>query len=207
MICVGATKNKAAFRDVPALSLTVTFVPNKVVGNGTVEAISTPVARLTPKPATMDSGAMSFPRKLAAETVVIGICAALIVKFSAVVTPPPGVGVKTVTCAVPALAIRLAVTCAVNCVAPTNVVDRSCPFHRTFELATKLVPVAVNTKAAAPAVAEFGLMPVSVGAGFCPEVMLKVPTFEVPPPGAGLKTVTLACPVPCKSDARICAVN
>ena len=40
----------------------LTRVPNKFVGNGLVRATSTPVARFTPKPATMESRAISLLR-------------------------------------------------------------------------------------------------------------------------------------------------
>src|SRR5262245_44934928 len=60
---------------------------------------------------------------------------------------------------------------------------------------------------AAPTVTAFGLMLVNTGTGLVPGVMLNVRTFDTPPPGVGLKTVTLACPVPTMSEARICAVN
>ena len=43
--------------------------------------------------------------------------------------PPPGAGVKTVTCAVPIAAMSLARMDACNCVEFTNVVARVAPFH------------------------------------------------------------------------------
>ena len=201
MICVGATKKSPASREVPALSLTVTFVPSNDVGNGTVEPMATPVAKFVPKAATMDSGASSFPRKLAADTVATAGTPPVIVKFCAAVTPPPGVGVNTVTGTIPPVAMRLAGTVAVNCVELTNTVAKSWPLQRILELATKFVPVAVKVNAGPPALVELGLMVLSVGAGFCPAVMLKMETLEVPPPGAGLTTVMLAWPCPTKSEA------
>jgi hypothetical protein len=39
------------------------------------------------------------------------------------------------------------------------------PFHRTTELETKFVPVAVKVKLVPPAVVELGLMLVNVGTG------------------------------------------
>ena len=57
----------------------------------------------------------------------------------------------------------------------------------------KPLPVTVKVKAAPPAIAEFGLMLLMEGTGFgC--ITVKVAPFEVPPPGAGLNTVTVACP-------------
>ena len=126
MICPGATKNKPASREVPALSLTVTRVPSKFVGSGTVEAMAIPVARLAElNAAAMDSGASSAPRKLAAETLATAGAPPVIVKVCGDVTPPPGVGVKTVIGAVPPVAIRFAGTVAVNCVELAKMVGKS----------------------------------------------------------------------------------
>ena len=70
---------------------------------------------------------------------------------------------------------------------------------------TKPVPVRVNVKAAPPAAAEAGAIEVSVG----PETVLivkdRVP--DVPPPGAGLVTVTVAVPAVAMSAAVIAAVS
>ena len=57
MIWFGETKKRGAERSLPALSLTLTVEPAKVVGSGTVVATCTAVARFAPKAATMDSGA------------------------------------------------------------------------------------------------------------------------------------------------------
>src|SRR5271156_3705051 len=51
------------------------------------------------------------------------------VKVTAPDVPPPGVGLNTVTDGVPPLAVSLAGTAAVNCVALTNVVVKAAPFH------------------------------------------------------------------------------
>ncbi len=72
---------------------------------------------------------------------------------------------KTVTCVVPAVAMSVAGIAAVSCVEETNVVVRFAPFQRTTEALTKLLPFTVNVKAAPPAVAEVGLMPVVAGTG------------------------------------------
>ena len=72
----------------------------------------------------------------------------------------------------------------------------------------KFVPLAVRVKAAAPAVTLVGEMETSVGIGLFPaEVMVNVNAFEVPPPGAGLTTVTAAVPAMATSDALTVAVN
>jgi hypothetical protein len=59
--------------------------------------------------------------------------------------------------AVPELAIRLAATVAVNCVALTYVVVRGVPFHCTIDPVTKPIPFTVRVKAGPPAVAVVGL--------------------------------------------------
>jgi hypothetical protein len=53
-----------------------------------------------------------------------------------------------------------------------------------------LVPFTVKVKAPLPAVALEGTRDVIVGTGFSGGVMVKSRLFDVPPPGAGLKTVT-----------------
>ena len=52
------------------------------------------------------------------------------------VTPPQGLGVTTVIEAVPAVAIREAVTVTVSCVEETKVVARAVPFQFTVEVET-----------------------------------------------------------------------
>ncbi len=130
--------------------------------------------------------------------------ALLMVKGSALEVPPPGAGLKTVTCAVPAAAISLAGIAAVNWLLLTNVVLRSEPFQRTTEPEVKLLPLTVRVKPAPPAVALEGESELSAGAGL---LMVNVSALEVPPPGAGLKTVTCAVPPVAISPAAIEAVN
>jgi hypothetical protein len=71
----------------------------------------------------------------------------------------------------------------------------------------KLVPVTVRVKADPPAVAELGEMVVMAGTGLYAAVLVKVWAEEVPPPGVGLKTVTLAVPAAAMSDAGMAAVS
>jgi hypothetical protein len=86
----------------------------------------------------------------------------------AVDVPPPGVGVKTVTEAVPVAAMSLARICAVSLVLLTKVVVRVLPFHRTTDVATKFDPVAVSVNAPLPTAAVLGMMELRVGTGlFC----------------------------------------
>jgi hypothetical protein len=85
-----------------------------------------------------------------------------------------------------------------------QVVARAVPFQRIIEEATKFVPVTMRVKPTPPAVAELGLMLVSAGAGL---LIVKVCALVVPPPGVGLKTVTLAVPAVAILAASILAVS
>ncbi len=85
-----------------------------------------------------------------------------------------------------------------------KVVTRSDPFQRTTELVLKPLPLTVSVKAASPARAPVGFMPVEAGTGL---LIVKVWALEVPPPGAGLNTVTAAVPAVTMSEADIAAVN
>ena len=71
----------------------------------------------------------------------------------------------------------------------------------------KFVPLTVRVKPAPPAVADEGLKLVVVGTGLSGTLIVKVWALEVPPPGVGLKTVTLAVPAVAMSAARIKAVT
>ena len=118
------------------------------------------------------------------------------------VTPP---GFNTVTFTVPAAAISAVAIEAVNWVALTKVVVRLDPPHCTAEPLTKFVPLTVSVNPELPAVVDEGLRLVIVGAAG--GLIVKVWAFEVLPPGAGLKTVTLAVPATAMSEADIAAVN
>ena len=77
---------------------------------------------------------------------------------------------------------------AESCVPLMYVVVLAAPFQRTTEVLTKSWPVTSSVKSAGnPAGSADGLIDVSEGLGL---FMVKVTAFEVPPPGAGLKTVT-----------------
>lgn len=78
----------------------------------------------------------------------------LILNVSALEAVLPGV--ITVTLALPAFAIRLPGTAAVNCVAFTNVVESGEPFHCTVEPETKPEPLTVSVNAGPPTVVPFG---------------------------------------------------
>ena len=121
---------------------------------------------------------------------IVGIgLAALIVKTAFPEVPPPGVGLNTVTCAVPAVAMSAAVMAAFICVALTKVVVRLLPFQFTTVLEMNPVPFTVRVNAAPPAVAFAGDSELTVGTGLAALIVNAV-LPEVPPPGAGLNTVT-----------------
>src|SRR5207245_2918777 len=116
--------------------------------------------------------------------------------------PPPGVGLTTVTDAVPTVAMPLAEIAARSSVLLKKVVDRSVPFHRTIDEAMKFVPVAVRVNPAPPAPTLVGEIELSVGAGL---LIVNVCALERPPPGVGLKIVTGAVPGVAMSLAEIAA--
>ena len=118
-------------------------------------------------------------------------------------SPPPGAGLKTVTCTVPTLTMSVAGIAAVNCVAVTNV-GRALPFHRTTEPGMKFEPVIVNANAGPPAFALDGARELMTGAGLR---MLNKSEFELPPPGGGFNTDICTFPTTATSPAGIVAVN
>jgi hypothetical protein len=67
-------------------------------------------------------------------------------------------------------------------------VGRDARFHCTTELGTNPLPVTVKEKAGSPAVAVPGEIPFIAGVGVGTSA-LNVSELEMPPPGAGLKTV------------------
>ncbi|MCG8325263.1 MAG: hypothetical protein MI673_07080, partial [Thiotrichales bacterium] len=132
---------------------------------------------------------------------IVNVCAADV--------PPPGAGLKTVTLAAPAVATSAAVIAACSCPAETNVVVLSAPFQRTIEPGMKSLPLTVNVKAESPSVAAFGFNAVRTGSGLligCGSIVNDC-AADVPPPGAGLKTVTLAVPAVATSAAVIAACS
>jgi hypothetical protein len=112
----------------------------------------------------------------------------VMVKATEFDTNPPGL--LTVIPAVPAFAVRLAGTTAVNCVALKNVVvSNVLLFQTTVDPARNPEPFTVSVSAGPPAVTELGLKLLSVGRG---APMLKVTELEVAPPR--LTTLTSAAP-------------
>jgi hypothetical protein len=129
----------------------------------------------------------------------------LMVKVCAAEVPPPGVGLKTVTKALPPVVMSAAGTVACSCVAVWETITRLLPFHRTWEDETKLEPVTVSVKAGPNAMVLVGESGgVMTGAGLS---MVNVCALEVPPPGVGLKTVTEAVPPFAMSEAGTVACS
>jgi len=94
------------------------------------------------------------------------------------------------------------VMAACKLVLETKVVVRGLPFHCTVEEEMKPVPATFSVKAAPPACALVGFSDVAVGAGL---LMVNVSALEVPPPGAGFITVTVAVPGVAMSAAVMAA--
>src|SRR5436190_14142046 len=78
--------------------------------------------------------------------------------------PPPGDGVKTLSCAVPTDATSKDGTLIRSCVALTYVVVRLTPFHRATDDETKPLPLSVSV-IGTPATAGAGVSDVRVGTG------------------------------------------
>jgi hypothetical protein len=116
----------------------------------------------------------------------------VIVKFTLGELPPPAGGFSTETRAFPAELISEARICAVREVLETNVVSLWVPFHNTCEPEMKFVPLTVKANAELPATTLEGDRDVTDGAGFGGRVIVKLSAGEVPPPGVGFNTVTLA---------------
>src|SRR3989442_1608036 len=129
-----------------------------------------------------------------------------VVKVRALERPPPGAGLSTLTAGVPAGARSAAAVAAGGWVLLREVVGRAARSQGTAEAATKLLPLTVSVTPAPPAVALLGVRALSAGTGF-EAVMVKVTAAEVPPPGAGLNTVTWAVPARAISAAAMAAVN
>ena len=126
----------------------------------------------------------------------------LIVNVKDTEVPPLGAGLDTVTMLVPTALMSAAVIAACKLVLERKVVARAVPFHSTVDADTKFVPVTVNVKPAPPAEAEFGLNDIAVGTGLS---TANASPLDVPPPGAGLETVTVAVPPVATSAAVIAA--
>jgi hypothetical protein len=120
------------------------------------------------------------------EAVKLAVCTSAQPVLLIVIGPAPAPAGTVVEICVSLLTVKVAATLLANFTAVTPV---------------KFVPVIVTTLPTTPLV---GVMFVTAGqAG----LIWNVSAFETPPPGAGLKTVTLAVPAAAMSLAGICAVN
>src|SRR5262249_21713858 len=79
--------------------------------------------------------------------------------------PPTGVGLNTLTCAVPTAAMSAAPMDACSCVALTYVVGLSTLFQRTTEPAMNLLPVTVNVNPVPPTTTDCGDSAERIGIG------------------------------------------
>jgi hypothetical protein len=127
-------------------------------------------------------------------------------KVARLEAPPAGAELKTVTAPVPAVAMLLAGICATTG-PPLSAVGRSFPFQRTTELGTKFVPITAKVKVSAPTGAQLGSRELIVGMGFVSLLIAKLTISEVPPPGAGLVTITAAVPAEAMAAAGMAAVS
>jgi hypothetical protein len=121
----------------------------------------------------------------------------LIVKEAPVDVTPP---LLTVIVALPAEAIRLLLTVAINCVTLTNVVGSDDPFHCTTAPAANPLPFTVKVNPRPPAVADGGLKLLIVGRGWNEN---EVPVDVTPP----LLTVIVAVPAEAIRALLTVAVN
>jgi hypothetical protein len=105
--------------------------------------------------------------------------------------PPPGAGFATVTMSSELPRIELAGNDVVNSPVLTKDVERFIPFQVTLEDGTNPVPFTSSGVAPAPATALVGVIVTIAGSGL---FTWTVTAPDVPPPGAGLATVTAADP-------------
>jgi len=86
------------------------------------------------------------------------------------------------------------------------VVVRGLPFHWTCEVLLKLFPLTVSVNPALPAGADAGVIPLVAGTGLGATIV-NAWALDVPPPGAGVTTVTLALPAVAISAATIVVLS
>ena len=118
---------------------------------------------------------------------------------------------ETKTVAVPREAVSAYVMAALSCVPLMNVVGRGEPFQFRTESLVKVVPVAAVTVSVKPDGLQYGVEAICVvdaesdamaRGGIKKEIAL-----DVPPPGAGVNTVTDADPADETSAAKIVVVS
>src|ERR1035438_5059918 len=158
--------------------------------NSTVE----PETKLAPFTVSVNAG----PPGAAEDGLRLEIVGERIVNVAAFDVAPPVF--TTVMAAVPALVIRLAVTAAVSCAAPTKTVLNAVPLNCTVAPLTKLAPFTVSVNACPPAAAETGFRLEIVGAE-----IVNVAAPDVDP--LGFTTVMGAVPAVVSSAAVTVAVS
>ena len=104
------------------------------------------------------------------------------------------------------MASELASITALNRAELMNVVVRALRPNLIREVGRKFVPVTINVKADSPTKPVDGVMDVIVGIGLG-FPMFRLTEFDVPPPGAGLTTVTSAVPEVAIAEAGIVAMT
>ena len=118
---------------------------------------------------------------------------------------------ETKTVAVPRAAVSANVIAAVSCVPLTNVVGRGEPFQFTTESLVKIVPVAAFTVSVRPVGLQYGVesncvVDAESDAMARGEIVNEI-AVDVPPPGAGVNTVTGTDPAVATSAARIVVLS
>jgi hypothetical protein len=164
-------------------------------------------AARNPEPFTTSVNPPLLTLAVLGEIVVItgsGFAGVVIVNETAAAVPPPGIPLTTETAAVPTLATSELLIDAVNCVPLTYVVTRLDPAHSTSDDGTKPLPLTVRVKPADCAATDAGTIVAIAGAGL---LIVNVVPDDVPPPGVGFITVTLAVPAVRRSVAGMVAVN
>jgi len=143
------------------------------------------------------------------DNVGTGFAVAVTVNVWLFEVPPPGAGFVTVTGNVPVAATSIAGIMARSVVLEMKVVVAASPLKFTTEPEMKFAPFTVSVKSALPAGIEVGVIETVVGRGFgvTTAATVKVWLFEVPPPGAGFRTATLAVPAVAILELGISAVS
>jgi hypothetical protein len=118
----------------------------------------------------------------------------------ALLVPPPGAGLTTVTESVPAVDTSPAGSVALSVPSPLSVVVNTVPPTEICEPEMKLLPATVIPSVDAPTANDDGMTDVIAGTGL---VTLKSSVLLVPPPGAGLITVIDRFPALVKALAGI----
>ena len=191
--------------DAGTLAVSCVLLINVVTRERVFHLITDPAMKLLPlavnvnvaAPAVTEVGAMEVNNGEGFE----------IVKVDADDVPPPGVGLNTVTLAVPGVSTSDDCTVAVSCVVLIKDVTRERLFHFIIEPEIKLVPVIEIVNEASPTIAEVGEIDVTIGTGLEGTLIVKINVADDPPPGAGLKILMFAVPATITSDEGTVAVN